>query len=152
MEGYDTIDEDYYRNFPLTTTYYGETDVIWSAGPASDYPKNTVEIIQGEATIIPIMRKSNKHIFIVDAKIDSKIVDHTQYFPGWRVEVDGVKTPIEFQDPSWRGEITFNVEKGRHKVEVIFGYSKIRAVSQAISIIALLGLIPLWFYQKLKNK
>ncbi len=31
MLGYDTINEKYYWNFPLTTTYYGETDVIWSA-------------------------------------------------------------------------------------------------------------------------
>src|SRR4029079_3573191 len=39
QEGYDKIDESYYWNCPLTSTYYGETDTIWSAGPAKTYPK-----------------------------------------------------------------------------------------------------------------
>ena len=38
-EGFDKVNEEYYWNFPLNTTYYGETDVIWSAGAFKKYPK-----------------------------------------------------------------------------------------------------------------
>lgn len=120
-EGIDKINEAYYWNFPLNTTYYGETDVIWSAGAFKKYPKAPVELISGEAGISNYKRISYKHTFTVDAKTDNvRIVDHTQYFPDWRVFIDGKQTDIQFQDPSWRGEITFFVPKGTHKITVVF--------------------------------
>ena len=133
----------YYWNYSLDTTYYGETDVIWSAGGASSYPKQRVEIIGGKATISNFKKKSNKHTFTVDAQTDSQIIDHTQYFHGWRVRVDGNITPIEFQDPNNRGEITFRVLKGRHDVKVEFGETRLRLFADIVSIATLLGLIVL---------
>ena len=142
--GFQTIDEKYYWNYPLNTTYFGETDVIWSAGAATSYPKKRVEIIGGKATISDFKKKSNKHTFTIDAQTDSQIVDHTQYFHGWRVSVDGNFTPIEFQDPNNRGEITFRVPKGRHDVKVEFGETKIRLFADFTSMVTLLGLLVLF--------
>lgn len=138
--GYDRVDEDYYWNYPLNTTYYGETDVIWSAGPAGSYPVNPVEVIEGEARVYNFVKKSNLHIFTVEASTNSKLVDHTQYFPGWRVFVDNEKTPIEFQDINWRGQITFPVSQGVHNVRVVFGESKTRMTADLISLGSLTAL------------
>lgn len=132
--GLDKINENYYWNYPFNTTYYGETDVIWSAGPASGYPKQRVEVISGKATVGKIDKKSNKHTFVVDAKTDAQLVSHTQYFPGWRVYVDGVLSPIQFQDPNHRGEIVFLVSKGTHSVRMAFGESKIRFVADMLTV------------------
>lgn len=146
QEGYDKVNESYYWNFPLNTTYYGETDVVWSAGPAKSYPKSRVEVIDGEGKIENVAKKSNLHTFTVSARTNVKIVDHTQYFPGWRVYVDGKQgDAIEFQDPNWRGLITFRVPKGEYDVKVAFGESRIRLIADIISLSTLVGLVLIWF-------
>lgn len=139
--GFDKIDERYYWNFPLNTTYYGETDVIWSAGPAKSYPKERVEIIDGKATVRNLYKKSNFQTFVVESEAESRLVSHTQYFPGWRVYIGNKQVPIEFQDINWRGEITFRVPKGIHQVKILFEETKLRLFADAISVISLLGLL-----------
>ncbi len=137
--GYDKIIETDYWNYPLNTTYFGETDLIWSDGPASSYPIAPFEIIEGEGEITNPYKKSIKHSFTINAQTPVRMIDNTQYFPGWRVFVDSVKTPIEFQDQNHRGRITFNVPEGLHKVEVIFGNSPIRTIGNTASILTLLS-------------
>lgn len=139
--GADKIQEDYYWNFPLNTTYYGETDLIWSAGPASTYPKERVEIIAGEGKISDLTKKSNLHAFTVEAKTDVSVVDHTQFFPGWRAYVNGKPVPIQFQDPSWRGQITFPVSRGTSSVEIVFAENKLRLAADMVSLLSLTGIL-----------
>lgn len=143
--GWDKINEEYYWNFPLNTTYFGETDVIWSAGPAKDYPKERVEIIEGSGEIKDFKKKSNLQEFTLVAQTPVKIVSHTQYFPGWRVYLNGKSVPIQFQDINWRGLITFSAPQGLTQIKVIFGESKIRLFSDFISLssVAFLLIIPL---------
>lgn len=136
--GYDKITETDYWNYPLNTTYFGETDLIWSDGPASSYPKAPFEIIEGEGEITNPYKKSTKHSFTLNAKTDVRMIDNTQYFPGWRVFVDGKKTPIEFQDQNHRGRITFSVKEGFHNVKIIFGNSPTRTISNIMSVVTLL--------------
>lgn len=145
--GYDKIEEKKYWNFPLTTTYYGETDVIWSAGPAKSYPKNPVDVIAGNATINSYSKKSQQHTFTVDAKTDVTLVDHTQYFPGWRVYADSKVVPIQFQDPKNRGELEFSLPKGKHTVRIQFGESKIRVLADMLSILAIILLFLIWSFR-----
>ncbi len=149
--GYDKIVESDYWNFPLNTTFFGETDLIWSEGPAKNYPKAPFEPIDGKGEINDQYKKGIRHTFTINAQTPGRILDHTQYFPGWRVYVDGVKTPIEFQDQNHRGLITFHVEEGMHTVVVIFGNSPTRTVGNSISLItfAVLAFASLWI---IKNK
>lgn len=146
--GYDKINEKNYWNFPLNTTYFGETDLIWSGGPASSYPKKRVDVIGGDARILEFRKKSNLHVYTIDAKTDAQIVDHTQYFPGWKVFIDGRQTDIEFQDENWRGQITFYVPKGFHTIKVVFGESIVRFLADTLSLISLLFLFIFWFFRK----
>ena len=134
--GTDRIDETYYWNYPLNTTYFGETDVIWSAGPAGAYPESRFDVIGGEGSIVDPVKKGTMHTFTVRAETDVHVVDRTQYFPGWRVYVDGQKTPIEFQDQNWRGLITFRVPSGTHHIRVSWEESPVRRIAEAITALA----------------
>lgn len=146
--GYLKLNENYYWNFPLNTTFYGETDVIWSAGPAKSYPKQRVEIIDGIGIIKNFLKRSNQHTFTVDLKKDSYMIDHTQYFPGWKVFVDGKSVPIQFQNQNYRGEITFLAPEGLHNIIVSFGETKIRFLADMLSLFAFVAIFFLWFAKK----
>ncbi len=137
-QGFDQINEQDFWNYPLNTTYFGETDVIWSAGPAKEYPKNRIELVSGQAQITDFQKKTQIHTFQVLADTPIELVDHTQYFPGWRVYIDAAKVPIEFQNPNHRGLIKFSVPQGAHAVSVVFAESPIRLLSNLISIISLI--------------
>lgn len=138
QEGFDQINEADYWHYPLTTTYFGETDVIWSAGPAKEYPEKRVEIISGEGTVEELERKSNLHKLKIFAETPINVVDRTQFFPGWRVFTDGEEVPIQFQDPNYRGLITFNVPSGEHEVEVRYTRTKDRTIAERVSLLSLL--------------
>jgi hypothetical protein len=150
--GFRTIHEADYWNYPLDTTYFGETNLIWSAGGATAFPKERVEVIGGEARVANIEKKSNKHTYTINAKGESRIIDHTQFFPGWKVFVDGQSVPIQFQDPSHRGEITYTVPSGSHNIQVIFGETKLRMIADVISIISFVFIGLLLVFRKFSNK
>lgn len=140
-QGFDHVREHDAWNYPLNTTYFGETDVIWSAGPAKAYPPSRVEFIEGTGIVSDFQKKTHVHTFTVEAHTDAKLVDHTQYFPGWRVYVNGVKTPIEFQDQNYRGEITFAVPRGTHTVLIAFEESPVRFLGNSISLVTAIGAV-----------
>jgi len=137
--GMDKIDEQYFWNYPLNTTYFGETDVIWSAGPAGSYPSERFEVIAGTGTVKNPVKQGTEHTFTVVAESDVTVVDKTQYFPGWRVYANGTKIPVEFQDQNWRGLITFKLPKGETRVRVVWEDSLIRVIGKAITVLSLIG-------------
>lgn len=149
---FDRIDdESQYWNYPLNTTYFGETDVIWSAGPAKAYPKQRIEVAEGQASISHFTKKSTVQTFIVDAKTDSTLVSHTQYFPGWRVFVDNNKVPIQFQNPNWRGLITFSVPPGQHTIRIELGKTKIQFVAEILSLSTLIVMTAMAMFKNKKS-
>lgn len=150
-QGFDHVREEDFWNYPLNTTYFGETDIIWSAGPAKGYPKERVEVISGEAVISNFSKITQRHTYTIEAKSETRLVDHTQFYPGWRVYVDGKQVPVQFQDPNHRGLITFDVAKGNHTVRVIFGENKTRAIADTISLVSAIGLIGFTLWKRKKH-
>ncbi|EKD86794.1 MAG: hypothetical protein ACD_37C00141G0001 [uncultured bacterium] len=144
----ETRGDKYYFKYPGTTAYHNEATTIWVAGDAYEYPKRKVEIISGKGNVEKYTRKSNLHTFYINAATDISILDNTVYFPGWRAEVDGKKTTIEFQDQNHRGLITFKVPQGEHKVEVKFGESPVRLISDMISLFGILTVVFLLVSKK----
>jgi hypothetical protein len=136
--GFDRIDEKYFWNYPLDTTFFGETNVIWSAGPAGSYPKNRFELIAGKGQITEGVKQQTKHTFTVTAQTNVQILDNTQYYPGWRVYSDNAKIPIEFQDQNHRGMITFHLPPGIHHVTVSFGETPVRMASDIMTVVAVI--------------
>ncbi len=142
--GDDTKSDDFYRSFP-SSTEFGAASTIWSAGDPSAYPKEPVSVIVGDGKISNLYKGLTAHTFTVNALTNTTILDNTLYFPGWSATVDSKKVPIEFQDANYRGLITFPVSKGNHNIEVRFGDSPIRAVSNIISVASVIVTLILAF-------
>ncbi len=73
------------------------------------------------------------------------------YFPGWKVYVDGLETATQFQDPNYRGLMTFPVTAGEHKIEAKFEDTKLRLVSEVLSLLtitAIIGFVGLKLFKK----
>lgn len=140
---FDVIKQNDIWHYAQKGTSLDEFDLIWAAG-ASSFPKQKVEVISGQGKISNIILRSNSHKFALDASSQVRVVDHNFYFPGWRVYIDGKKlSEIEFQDQNWRGQIEFRVPKGRHSVEIVFGETILRSVSDVISLLGLLLIIAI---------
>ena len=75
-----------------------------------------------------------------------RIADATFYFPGWKVAIDGKPIEVEFQDPNYRGIITFHVPEGKHLVEVNFQRTKLRIFADTITFLSFIFIIILWRY------
>jgi len=152
VNGYEERVDEYYYTYKGTTSFHGETTTIWTAGDFYELPKSEFEIIEGEGEIIESSKKSNLHALIVDGETDLTVLDNTVYFPGWRVEVEGKKVPVEFQNPNHRGLITFEVPKGTHEISVSFGESPVRLLSDYISLFGIFLVTLVLALRKRLNK
>lgn len=145
-QGYDTPKENYYWNYPLTTNYFSEVNSVWMGEEPTKPAKNKFAVIADNTKIELLKRNSTVHIYTVSTPQKSLVVDNTFYFPGWKAEVNGRQVPIQFQDPNYRGLITFELEPGVHTIKVSFAQSKIQLIGNTISVVSLLilfGLYPL---------
>ncbi len=110
-------------------------NTIWTSD-TKDYPVKKIkgEIIEGKGKIVDIVIKNSRRSYTVIAESDIRMVDYTFYFPGWKVYTDNKPTEIQFQDPKYRGVITYNVPKGKHIILLKFEETKIRYLSNILSV------------------
>ncbi len=120
-----------------TTALHGEATTRWTAGDASETPSSPVEIVAGAGMINNVIRKTGRHTFTTTSDTGITILDNTSYFPGWKAYIDGKETLIEFQNPNHRGLITFTVPTGKHIVQVFFKETRLRQVTNLISLLSL---------------
>lgn len=140
-KGYSMDSESVYTGIYPGTTDTGESSPIWSVRFMLETPKADIELISGQASIQRIKRNSTIHEYHISAKTRAEFLENTIYFPGWEVLVDGAKTNIEFQSEIHRGIMTFWVEKGDHNVSVVFRDTKLRQISNVITVISSIVLI-----------
>ena len=127
-------DEHYY--FTVDNLHTANMNTIWTVR-TTEYPihkKDKVAILEGEAELSNIVVKNSRRSYTVDAASDLRMIDYTFYFPGWKVYIDGVETPIEFQDIDNRGVITYSVPAGQHEVSVKFTQTKTVLLGNLLSI------------------
>lgn len=113
-------------------------NTIWT-GPTQTYPMEDKKsaIIEGKGTITPEYIGNSLRKYRISGETNTRIVDYTFYFPGWRAYVDGKETTIQFQDPAYRGVITYDVPKGDHTVLVKFTNTKSRWLGLGLSTLSL---------------
>lgn len=128
--------ESYYSTIYNGTTDTGESSPVWSVRFMEKRFGAPLEVIEGVAQITQITRRSTRHEYMVTASKNTRLVDNTLYFPGWRVTTDDKETDIQFQDQQYRGLMTFWVKEGTHRVAVVFTDTKVRKVSNAISFLS----------------
>ncbi len=143
---YSIKPQEFYSGIYNGTTDTGESSPIWSVRFMEKRPTAPAEVIEGDAVITDEERTGMKHRYTIEAKVKTRIAENTLYFPGWRITSDGSPVSIEFQDPQYRGLMTFWLDAGPHKVIVEFVNTKLRTFSEIFSIIGLTMLfgIPLF--------
>jgi uncharacterized membrane protein YfhO len=109
----------------------------WVKNIPVSLPKEKVEIINGNAKILNLIDKGNLS-FNVRADKSSLIQVNTIYFPGWIAKIDGIKTPINYEDS---GLIQLKVYSGSHFVKVYFSETNLRLFADFISLLSLILLI-----------
>lgn len=127
-------------------------NTVWM-GKERDYPykKEKAEIVAGNGNITSRDVRNAKRTYTVDASEEVRLVDYTFYYPGWKVFVDDVEVPIEFQDPNYRGVITYKVPAGTHQVSVIFTNTKVRLLGIITTCVSSLIFILLLVLLKSSN-
>ena len=144
--------ESFYTQPYPSPTDTGESAPRWSVRFMEDYPLTHIEVIDGQAEIQEIDRKTNRHEYRAAAVGPVRLVENTLYFPGWQVLVNGQPVEIQFQDPAYRGLMTFNLPSGQHQIVVKFGETKLRLFADLISLVALGGLVAGILVIKLKER
>lgn len=147
---YEVKDEGFYTTNEDTTTVQKEYMPRWVKLPPLGRPQNLAEIILGEGKLDPILQNSRRILLVTQAQTATTLKLNRIYFPGWQAKIDGVQTPISFDNPE--GLMMLNLPLGKHQVEFFWGETPIRAFSDIISLIALISLIT-WKISKrgLKN-
>lgn len=144
-QGFFEKSESFYTGTYEGTTDTGESSPRWSVRFMEKKPSEPLAVIDGKAAVEQKKRFSNAHLYLVDAKVKTRFVENTLYFPGWEIVVDNKKIDVEFQDPDWRGLQTFWVEPGVHWILVRFVETRLRQLANVISIFAVFALLSYSF-------
>ena len=150
-----SFNDNYFEKVFKGTTDTGEVSPIWSIRFMEKDPKDDIEIIDGDAKIIKVEKKSTYHEYVIDANKKTRIRENTLYFPGWKIYDNEIEiTEVEFQDPKNRGLITFYVDPGLHNIVLKFEDTKLRKFANYISAISLIGLIfiPVLTFTSLRKR
>lgn len=131
--GYLDKPESFFTGIFLSTTDTGESSPIWSIRRMERFPANAMDIAEGQVRIRPGRRTTTVHEYAVSASGAARLVENTLFFPGWKIYVDGMQAGLQYQDPQYRGLMTFRVTDGDHTVRVAFGDTKLRMVANVVS-------------------
>ncbi|MCX6793800.1 MAG: hypothetical protein NTY06_01710 [Candidatus Gottesmanbacteria bacterium] len=132
-KAYVVHDESFYSGIYPSTTDTGESSPIWSVRFMEHTAGAPLEVIDGQARITNGFRSSTVHEYLVRVIKPTLFRENTVYFPNWKIYIDGVPTQIQFQNPNYRGLMTFQMVPGNHTVRVVFEDTKIRGYANMIS-------------------
>ncbi len=140
--------EGYYHFTPLNL-HATVMNTIWS-GESDSYPlkKDQGQIIEGDGALRLKEYKNTRREYTISSNDKVKLVDNTFYFPGWNLYIDGKKETIEFQDPKYRGVITYIVPPGNHEILLLFENTKTRQLGLVLSAISAILLLAMFGLHK----
>lgn len=142
-KSYEIKPESFFTGIYSKTTDTGESSPIWSVRfMEQPYDKPLVDLTDN-AVIVEQKRTTTMHEYAVSTNENIRLLENTLYFPGWRVLVDGQPVTIQFQDPKYRGLMTFTMPSGTHTVRLQYQESKLRLFGDTLSLvgIAVLGVL-----------
>lgn len=148
-----TIIDDSYFNFTKTNLHSQSLNTVWSDN-SENYPTKTkqAEIIDGNGEVKITKLKNSSREYALSGQNKLRVLDNTFYFPGWKVWVDGTETPIEFQDPNFRGLITYEVPAGEHQVLLKYTNTKIRMIGQLMTATGVVGFLAVEVFLRRTSK
>jgi uncharacterized membrane protein len=150
--GYQYKPVGFYSGIYNSTTDTGESAPIWSVRFMEHRAKAPAEVIEGAGRIKEVIHLATYQEYEFDSLTSARILINTLYFPNWSVYIEGKKTQILFQDPQYRGLMTFYTTPGNHKVEVKLEDTKLRIAAKFVSLISFVIIIIFLTFRKLKIK
>jgi len=153
-QAFRVYQESFFTGVYESTTDTGESSPVWSVRFMEHRPESPMEVISGDADISEGQRTSTEHEYYIKAKTPVRLVENTLYFPGWTITADGMPLNLQFQDPSYRGLMTFELPRGEYTVRAEFRETKLRMLADAVSIagfgafMVFLGTISVWQKRK----
>ena len=151
-KGYQNKPESFYSGIYNSTTDTGESSPIWSVRFMEKRPKANLIAVEGDAKIINLQRTVTYHKFSVDVSKSSLFEENTLYFPGWEIRANKTPLNIEFQNRNYRGLMTFILGKGNYIVEARYSETKLRLVSDFISVITIIFISIFAAFRFVKRK
>jgi len=140
-KGYLYHPESFYTGIYNGTTDTGESSPIWSIRFMEQRPKAHLQILDGSAKVTEIKRTFTDHQYLVTVYRKTLFVENTLFFPGWKILANGQPLNIQFQDPHYRGTMTFSLDKGAYKVEAVYKETKLREIADILSLLSLIFLL-----------
>lgn len=144
--------QSFYTGIYNSTTDTGESAPIWSVRFMEKRPKARLEVIDGSAKVKELQRTSTYHKYEVNVFKDTLFGENTLYFPGWEIKANSVPLSVEFQDPHYRGIMTFHLPKGNYILEAKYTETKLRLISDLITLISILLLLGYISFRFVKAK
>src|SRR5207244_7302682 len=115
----------------LVATTAGEYEPIWvqdRPAPAAE----PVTVLTGQAYIAIVRQSPTALEFRADSADEARLRINTFYFPGWKLDVDGVEVAIDRANP--QGLMELSLAPGAHQVRVSFGDTPVRTWSMWLSL------------------
>ncbi|PIS09374.1 hypothetical protein COT75_01710 [Candidatus Beckwithbacteria bacterium CG10_big_fil_rev_8_21_14_0_10_34_10] len=138
----------YYYDFLFTTSTQHEHTPRWFSEHNISEFKSRLTSDSGLVVFKELLWKTNSHIYEVDVPKATNIWEHTAYFPGWQVFIDGKRAEIKYDRPDNQGLIGVRVPAGKHKIVVKFTErTPARIIGNLITVMSLvlvLGIIKLF--------
>ena len=151
-KGYLQKPESFFTGIYNSTTDTGESSPIWSIRFMEQRPKANLEVIDGQATIKEISRNSTNHKYQINVNKKTLFKENTLYFPGWKILANGTLVNIQFQNMQYRGVMLFFLDKGSYIVEAKYQETKLRFISDIISLISVLLIVGFLGFRFVKQK
>ncbi len=123
-----------------STTDTGESSPVWSVRFMERRPEGPARLVPAAGSGVPRKRTTTERSYLVTVPNRARFIEHTLYFPGWQVSVNGKNLPVsamQFQDPAYRGLMTFEVPPGSHRIRFLFTQTRLRQAADTVSAAAL---------------
>ena len=149
--GFFLKSDAYFLKEYVGTADLGESSPIWSTLTTDNKSYPTIAILSGNANIKLIDKLYEYHKYQIDVKTDkARIIDYTLYFPGWDLfdNQQKITNQIEFQDPEFRGLMTFWLPQGKHQIVLKFNNTRVRNYAAIISLLGISLLIVVFLVNK----
>ncbi|MCX6031224.1 MAG: hypothetical protein NT169_18235 [Chloroflexi bacterium] len=106
-------------------------------------PVTKAAVATGQGSILEQDHTATSAHVRVRAETEVRLRFYTYYFPGWQATVDG--RPVEIAADPPNGLIGLTLPSGEHDVRLRFGPTPVRRVAAGLSLLALGGILVLWF-------
>lgn len=118
----------------------------------NEKPEKNFEILEGDASIELMERRSNEHIYKVSADTQLKINENTLYFPGWEAFLNGKQIPISPSTTDNFGVINIYIPKGEHLLSLRYTDIYVLRLAKSISLVTLAITLLYFLYTDLLRK